>query len=134
MADRLFKDVCQVGGRIGGDDQGVFAFISKAHGMGTGHAGFAHAAFARKENELSAHPRTPFKFVLISVSVGYSPTLTTFPRTKVMGSAAICCSRTRRMISSLFKKARGWFVIWYRATCTPSACRLKIISLRSNKV
>jgi hypothetical protein len=55
MANGLFEYIRQVGGRVGGYDQCSLTLVRIAYGMGAGHAGFAHAALTRKENELSLH-------------------------------------------------------------------------------
>ncbi len=52
MADFLLEDICQVGGRVGGDDQRALALVGIAHGLRAGHAGLAHAAFTGEEDEL----------------------------------------------------------------------------------
>ncbi len=60
VADGLFKDVGQVRGRVGGDDEGSFSFVSVAHGGSTGHAGLAHTTFAREKDKRRRHQLPPF--------------------------------------------------------------------------
>jgi hypothetical protein len=107
MTNWLFKNIRQVRSWIRGDDQGAFTLVGVANSMGASHTGLANTTFAREENKLGAHLWTPFKFDLISVSVGYEPALMTLPRTTIMGSAAICRSRTKCITSGLFRNACG---------------------------
>ena len=111
VADGLLEDVGQVGGRVGGNDQGALAFVGKAHSLGAGHAGLAHAALTGEKEKMCAHAVTPFNADLTSVRVGYAPTLTTWPCTTLIGSAAIWRSRTSRITSALLRKAWGWLFI-----------------------
>ena len=49
----------------------------------------------------------PFRCGFDLASVGYAPTLITLPCTTMIGRAAICFSRTRRITSALLRKALG---------------------------
>src|SRR3990172_10728550 len=110
MSNFLLKNIREVGGGIGGDDQCAFAFIGITYCMSTGHAGLANTALAREENKLG-HFVVPFNAALTSSALGYAPTLITLPRTTMIGRASICFSRTRFITSALPKKALGLLAI-----------------------
>jgi hypothetical protein len=54
MANGLLEYVGQIGGRVGGNNQGAPAFVGVAHGGGAGHTGFAYSPFAGEEDKLTA--------------------------------------------------------------------------------
>ena len=78
MSNSLLKDIRQVGGWIGRDDQRTFTLVSIADRVRASHAGLTHTTLAREEDELS-HFVPPFNALLISSNDGYAPTLITLP-------------------------------------------------------
>ena len=61
VADGLLEHIRQVGGRVGGHDQGAAPLIGQPHRGGAGHGGFADAALARKEEKTGCSLQRSFQ-------------------------------------------------------------------------